>query len=404
MTQYKIERLNHHGKGVAEGPVFVPRVLPGELVTGRLNGTDLEDVKVLTPSSDRVRAPCRHYNACGGCALQHASDAFVENWKAQAVQTALAANGISIEIPKVFTSNASTRRRAKLSGRRTKSGAIVGFHARGSNTVVEIPDCTVLAPEILAALPMLGDVTKKVCSRKGEIQFQVTVTVNGLDVLVLGAREVSAIEQAELAAITRSFGIARLTWGNDLLAGENPAAIPMGAALVTPPPGSFLQATQEGERALVEFVRHHAGSAKRAVDLFAGSGTFSFPMAETCDVHAVEGDRAMMDAVDAGWRQSKGLHKVTTETRDLFRRPLMADELRHFDCAVIDPPRAGAEAQIKHIAESDLETVVMISCNPVTFSRDAKHLVAAGFTLENLNVVDQFRWSPHIEIAANFSR
>jgi 23S rRNA (uracil1939-C5)-methyltransferase len=176
----------------------------------------------------------------------------------------------------------------------------------------------------------------------------------------------------------------------------------MGRARVVPPPGAFLQATAEGEAALVRAVRETVGDAGRVADHFAGCGTFALPLAEGAEVHAVEGDAAMLAALDAGWRAAAGLRRVTTEARDLFRRPLLAGELKRFDAVVLDPPRAGAEAQARALAGSGVARVAMVSCNPVSFARDAAILVAGGYRLERVQVVDQFRWSGHVELAARF--
>ena len=176
-----------------------------------------------------------------------------------------------------------------------------------------------------------------------------------------------------------------------------------GTAGVTPPPGAFLQATKDGEQALLQAVLEATQGPKRVVDLFAGSGTFSLPLAQSAEVHAVEGEAAMTQALDQGWRKAQGLKRVTTEARDLFRRPLMPDELKRFDAVVaMDPPRAGAEAQVAELAQAQRPVIAYVSCNPVTFARDAKTLVNAGYTLEWVQVVDQFRWSSHTELAARF--
>ena len=177
-----------------------------------------------------------------------------------------------------------------------------------------------------------------------------------------------------------------------------------GKALVAPPPGAFLQATAEGEAALLAAVTEAVGNARRIVDLFAGSGTFALPLSEQAEVHAVEGDAAMMAALEKGWRQAPGLKKVTTETRDLFRRPLEPDEFKGIDAVVIDPPRAGAEAQVHVLARSTVPVIAMVSCNPITFARDTRILLRGGYRLDWVQVVDQFRWSAHVELAARFSR
>jgi 23S rRNA (uracil1939-C5)-methyltransferase len=172
---------------------------------------------------------------------------------------------------------------------------------------------------------------------------------------------------------------------------------------VVPPPGAFLQATQDGEEALQAAVSDAVGSCDRIVDLFAGCGTFSLPLAQRAEVHAVEGSGDMLAALDAGWRSGIGLSQVGTETRDLFRRPLLADELARFGAVVIDPPRAGAQAQTRELAEAQVARIAAVSCNPATFARDAKTLTEAGYHLNWVQVVDQFRWSAHVELVAAFT-
>jgi 23S rRNA (uracil1939-C5)-methyltransferase len=203
--------------------------------------------------------------------------------------------------------------------------------------------------------------------------------------------------------VAEAFNIARLTWDGEVVALRTMPVQRFGKALVAPPPGAFLQATAEGEAALLSAVEEAVGPARRVVDLFAGSGTFSLPLAETAEVLAVESDAAMLAALDRGWRQTQGLHRVTTETRDLFRRPLEPDEFKGFDAVVIDPPRAGAEAQTATLAHSGVPVIAAVSCNPVTFARDARSLTGAGYLLDWVQVVDQFRWAAHVELVARFS-
>ncbi len=404
MTEVTIERLGMHGDGIAAGPVYVQRVLPGEVVAGDLAGDRLDNARIVTPSPDRVAPPCRHYKGCGGCSLQHARDGFVEAWKREVVMRALAAQGIEAEIAATHTSPANARRRAKLSGRRTKGGALVGFHGKGSDTLVAVPDCKILRPEILVQMPMLEALTIKAASRKSEIGLLVTVTQSGLDVVVETERELTNELRVDLAEFAQNNRLARLTWGDEPIGTLLPPTQRFGAADVAPPPGAFLQATAEGQAALTAAVLRGTAGAARIVDLFAGAGTFSLPMAKGAEVHAVEGEAGMLAALDKGWRVAQGLKRITTEPRDLFRRPLLPDELARFDAAVIDPPRAGAEAQMAEIAASTLKRMVMVSCNPVTFARDARTLVSAGFRMGAIEVVDQFRWSPHIELVAAFAR
>ena len=396
-----IESLTHLGMGRAsDGQSLLPRVLPGEEVDVAQDGT----VRIVTPSTERVAAPCRHFKSCGGCAMQHATDEFVADWKRDIVVKALSARGLTPDVGATQTSPTQSRRRAKLSGRRTKKGAMIGFHARASETLVQVPDCQLLTPALIDSFPALEALTILACSRKGEIDLTVTEAALGPDVLVTTDKEVTPQLRVELAALANQFGLSRLAWNDETIVMINPPAQDFGGVSAVPPPGAFLQATLHGESVLRDAVDSITAKASRIVDLFAGCGTFALPLSNRAEVHAVEGEAAMMDALDRAWRQGHQLRRITIETRDLFRRPLEADELRHFDAAVIDPPRAGAEAQIATLAASDIKVVAMVSCNPVTFARDAQILIDAGFAMPLVQVVDQFRWSPHVEVVAGFTR
>ncbi len=400
--QFTITRLGHQGDGIADGPVYAPRTLPGEVVSGTLVGQLLTDIRVETPSDQRINALCRHYKACGGCQLQHAADDFVADWKVSVVRNALAAQGLDAPMRPIHTSPDRSRRRATIAVRRTKKGALAGFHGRASDTITEIPDCHLLDPVLIAAIPVAEALALLGGSRKGVLAVTLTLSEGGLDVAVKGGKPLDGPLELALAQATEKHGLARLSWDGEVIAMRQPPVQQFGAAGVVPPPGAFLQATKDGEQALLQAVLQATQGAKRVVDLFAGSGTFSLPLAETAEVHAVEGEAAMTDALDQGWRRAQGLKRVTTEARDLFRRPLMPDELKNFDAVVIDPPRAGAEAQIVELAQAQRPVIAYVSCNPVTFARDAKTLVNAGYTLEWVQVVDQFRWSSHTELAARF--
>ena len=291
-----------------------------------------------------------------------------------------------------------------MAARRTKGGVLLGFHARGSETLVAVPNCQLLHPDLLAAFPALEALVRIGGSRSAEMALTITTSLSGIDIVVDGGKPADSATQMELARLAEAHGIARLTWNSETVALR---AMPMqrfGRALVAPPPGAFLQATAEGETALLRSVALAVGSARKITDLFAGVGTFSLPLAERAEVHAVESLPAMLAALEKGARGAEGLRRVTTETRDLFRRPLEPDEFKGVEAVVIDPPRAGAEAQMRTIAKSDIPVIAAVSCNPVTFARDAKILVNAGYSLDWVQVVDQFRWSAHVELAARFSR
>lgn len=403
MEEHVIERLGHQGDGIAPGPVFVPRALPGETVSGLRDGDRLRDVKIVEPSGARIKPLCRHYKSCGGCQLQHASEETVAAFKEQVVRTALSAHGIEAAFRPVQTSPAQSRRRATFALRRTKKGALWGFHGQASDTVIAVPDCQLVVPQLLEIDPLMQALAQAGGSRKGELAVSVTQSEVGLDVSVVGGKPLDNALTLALSALPEAFGLARLAWDGEVIGQREAPVQRFGAALVAPPPGAFLQATRHGEAALLAAVRQVASGAK-GVDLFAGSGTFTLPLAQDHEMHSVEGDAAMMVALDQGWRRAKGLKRVSHETRDLFRRPLLPDELNRFDFAVIDPPRAGAEAQVTEIAVSDLHTLAYVSCNPASFARDAKMLINAGFSLDWVQVVDQFRWSAHVELAASFTR
>ncbi len=400
---WTIDRLGLHGDGIAEGPVFVPRTLPGEVVTGTLSGTRVADAKIVTPSDQRIKAPCKHYARCGGCALQHAHDDFVASWKRDVVVQALAAQGLTPPVRDTLTSAPQSRRRATFSGRRLKKGTLVGFHTKASDTIVPVTDCQVVTPALQGALGCLADLTALVGSRKAEVKFTVTATETGLDIDMALDRALEADSIAALADLARQHDLARLGQNGEPILTRRPPILRFDGIAVQPPPGAFLQATADGEAALRQAVLAALGPVRRVADLFAGCGTFALPLARQASVLAVEGDAAMTDALHAGWRGAEGLKSVTVETRDLFRRPLLADELAKIDGVVIDPPRAGAEAQVAELAKAQVGQIAYVSCNPVTFARDAKMLLSAGYRLNWVQVVDQFRWSSHIELAASLT-
>lgn len=391
----RVLRLGHLGDGIADDGSILPGTLPGE---------EVEEGRILSPSPDRVAPPCPHAGACGGCRLQHASDGFLAAWKVEVVRAALAAQGLAAPFRPIHVSPPGTRRRATLAGRRTKAGVIVGFHGHRSATIVEVPGCRVLHPGLVAALPALEEITRAGASRRGELALSLTRSAAGPDLAVTGGPEPDGPLRLKLAALAARHGLARLAWNGEPLALRAEPFQQFGPARVVPPPGAFLQATEDGEAALAAAVAEAVGPARRLADLFAGCGTFALRLAVRAEVHAVEGEAGMLAALERGARGAPGLRRVTTELRDLFRRPLLPAELARFEAVVIDPPRAGAEAQAAALAASAVPVVAMVSCNPVTFARDARILAAGGFRLDWVQVVDQFRWSPHVELAARLLR
>ena len=400
-----IDRLGHLGDGIAltdAGPVYASGLLPGEVAEGELQGDTLINPRIVTPSVLRIKPPCSHARTCGGCLMQHAADGFVAEWKEGIIRGALAGQGLEAPFRPIATSPARSRRRATLTGRKTRGGALLGFHARASDMLLPVPNCQLLHADLIATFPGLEALVRLGGSRTTELQLTVTRSLAGADVAVTGGKELDSALRLELARVTEAHGFARLTWSGETVALRASPVQRMGRALVTPPPGAFLQATAEGESALLQAVALAIGSARKVTDLFAGCGTFALPLAERAEVHAVEGEAAMTTALDKAARQTEGLRRVTVETRDLFRRPLEADEFKGVEAVVIDPPRAGAEAQVARLAKAKVPVIAMVSCNPVTFARDARALCQAGYRLDWVQTVDQFRWSAHVELAARF--
>jgi 23S rRNA (uracil1939-C5)-methyltransferase len=395
-----IERLGHRGDGIATAPdgtpLHLPGALPGEVVEVGAQ------MRILTPSPDRLRPPCRHARTCGGCALQHARDGFVAEWKLGLVRRALAARGIAAALTGPVTSPPQSRQRATLAALRTRGGVIVGFHRRGSAEVVTVPGCILLHPELMAAFPAVEAIARLGAARAGRLDVTLTRTLAGVDVAVAGGKPADAALLAGLAALAEAHGLPRIAWDGRLAVQRAEPAVMIGRARVPLPPGAFLQPTAAGAAALTAAVRRATAGARRIADLFAGCGTFALPLAEAAEVHAAESDAGMVAALLAGWRSAAGLRRITAEARDLFRRPLLPDELRRFDAAVIDPPRAGAAAQTAALAAAGVPVIAAVSCNPATFARDAAMLVAADYVPDWITVVDQFRWSPHVELAARF--
>lgn len=400
-----IESLGAQGHGVTAEGIFVPFALPGERVRLVPSGHRARLDAVLRRAPERAEPPCPHFGSCGGCALQHASDRLVAEWKRDLVGRALASRGIEgVEIRPTVTSPPASRRRATFAARRTRKGALVGFHAAASDEIVAISICPVSDPALAASLPVLAEIAEIGASRKGTLRLTVTASERGLDVAAEGGKAIAGPMYGQLVAIAATRDLARLSWQGEALVARRRPLQRFGNAWVAPPPGGFLQATSEGEAALVAAMREATGGTARVADLFSGSGTFALPLAEAAEVLAVDADAGALTALDAGWRDAEGLRRVVTERRDLWHRPLLVRDLRDFGAVVFDPPRAGARGQAEQLALSSVPRIGAVSCNPATFARDARTLIDGGYRLDWVLPVDQFRWSPHVELAAAFSR
>jgi 23S rRNA (uracil1939-C5)-methyltransferase len=389
----------------------VAGVLPGETVRLRAGPEGPVLDEVLAPSPSRRTPPCPHFGTCGGCVLQHWDGDSALAWKVERLRATLALERLETEILPVFRTAPGGRRRAALHVRRgsSRAEARIGFKARKSWSLVDIDVCAVLDPGIVRALPALRRLAAPLLEHpKSAPSLHVTVTDDGLDIDVTGVEArsggLSADARQEVAALAAEAGLARLTLAGDILFQQRQPSLRIGRARVALPAGAFLQADPAAEAAMVAEARVAVEGARRIADLFCGLGAFTFPLAEVAPVLAMDGSAPAIRALAAAVATAPGLHGVTAEARDLFRRPLSAVELKRIDAVVFDPPRAGALAQAAEIAQSGAARVVGVSCNPATFARDARRLVDGGFRLERIRPVDQFLWSSHLELVAVFSR
>jgi 23S rRNA (uracil1939-C5)-methyltransferase len=402
-VEFRIERLGAQGDGIAEtqkGPLYIPFTLPGERVTASRTGDRADLLAVLRPSPQRVEPACRHFGACGGCALQHMEEGAYREWKRGRVIDALRARGIAAEVGPLVPCAPGERRRVTLSARRTDGGMLLGYNRALSHTIVHIGECPIARPEIVAALEPLGRLAAILCDVGKAFRLTITVTASGLDIAVHGIGGLSEKARRKASDFVLAAGFARLSVEGEVVIEPRKPVILFGDVAVSPPPGAFLQAVAGAEAAMATLVATHLAGAKRVADLFAGSGAFALQLAQQAEIHAVEGDAPSLAALDRGFRFSSGLKRVTTERRDLFVRPVLAKDLDAYGGIVLDPPRAGAEAQSKQIAKSNVPLVAAVSCNPVTLARDLALLVEGGYVLRRVVPVDQFLWSPHIEAVA----
>ncbi|MFG1318800.1 class I SAM-dependent RNA methyltransferase [Xanthobacter autotrophicus] len=399
--------MGAQGDGLAQGPdgpLFAPFTLAGERVSGHVDKDRLAVEAILAASPERVEPFCPHFGTCGGCLLQHWQLEPYFAWKRSLVVEALARENIEAEVRPLVDAHGAGRRRVIFHARQYGARTVVGFAERKSHAMVALDACPVLAPSLDLALPAARAVAAALAPLKKPLDLQVVATDTGLDMDVRGSGPLPPALLAEVAAMAERFGLARLTRHGELVLQRVAPILSMGRAKVELPPAAFLQATAEGERVLADAVLTATQGARKVADLFAGAGTFALRLAENARVFAAESHAGALAALTKASRATSGLKAVDGEARDLFRRPLMAAELAAFDAVVIDPPRQGAETQARELAQAKLARVVYVSCNVATFARDARLLVAGGFRLGAVTPVDQFRYSPHVELVATFDR
>lgn len=407
--EVEITRLGADGDGIADtanGPMFVPFALPGERVrVSALDGRGVLEA-VLRESADRVPPVCRHFRICGGCVAQHMSAEANARWRRQSIEEAFRHRGLAAEVAALHRVPLGSRRRAFLGVERQGGAVAIGFREEGRHTLVDMAECPVLAPEIVAALPRLKEMAE-IAMREGEGgRLVVTRLDAGLDVSFdNGRKDLGPDALAQLAAMATAAGLARLTIGGDPVAERASPLLTIGGVAVSYAQGLFVQAAADAEQKLIELVTAALPrKARRVGDLFAGVGTFTFPLAARAEVAAFDGDKRAIEALAGALRHAQGLKPVTARQRDLFREPLSRKELEAFDMVVLDPPRAGAKAQAEALAKSAVPVVVAVSCNPATLARDARILVDGGYAMGPVTAIDQFLFSAHVEAVVTFRR
>ncbi|RWP62718.1 class I SAM-dependent RNA methyltransferase [Mesorhizobium sp.] len=402
-ARFTITRLGSQGDGVAEtetGELFIPFTLPGETVTAARERDRATLMSVLEASPLRIDPACRHFTECGGCAIQHLEAEAYHRWKHDKVAHALNSKGISCDIDALVPCAPQTRRRVVFTARRSEAGMLLGFVRALSSEIISIEECPISLPEIVAKLDRLRALAELVCATTKSFRMTVTATGSGLDVAVHESGKLGENQRRVASNFVIAQGLARLSIDGEIIIEPKKPVVLFGSVAVAVPPGAFLQATEAAEQAMANIVGRHLARARKIADLFAGCGSFALRLAARSEVHAVEGDAAALSALDRAFRFASGLKRVTSERRDLFRRPLTSRELNAFDGVVFDPPRAGAEDQSKQIARSDVPLVAAVSCNPVTLARDLRILVDGGYVLKSVTPIDQFLWSPHVEAVA----
>ena len=407
-----IDHVGHLGDGVAtvDGkPVYVPYTLGGEMVevaTVPGHHPDRRRLRAVERASpERIAAFCPHFTVCGGCAIQHWETGPYRAWKRNIVIETLALAKLDCEVDPLIDAHGLGRRRITVHARiGTHDVLKVGFSAANSHDIIAVDRCPILDPGLSGALDAAWALAEPLMSIGKPLDIQITATERGLDVDVRGSGPLAAAAITALSGVAEQHRLARLARHGELVLMRNPPVITMGAAQVTLPPGSFLQATLVGEETLAALVSARCNRAKYIGDLFCGVGPFALRLAANSKISAFDSDAGAIAALQKAAASTSGLKPVKAETRDLFRRPLMPQELRDFDAIVFDPPRQGAQAQVQQLAASKIPVVVAVSCNVATFARDARILVDGGYRIENVTPVDQFRHTPHVELVARFAR
>jgi len=408
ILETEISAIGNRGDGIAdteEGRFYIPFTAPGDRLLLTIQDGEIVNSRRTADGPDRRTPVCSHFGECGGCALQHVDDVEYSTWMHKRVTQALALHGLYVKVDPPIRIPPGTRRRARLGVRSTAKGVVLGFKAKRSHWLVDVTECPVVHTEIVALLPQLRTVLSYCLEVGGGAEVSVAIVDSGLDVAVDTSSVLDLAKRERLAEFAASSKLARLTWAGELVVQRCLPYVVFAEIAVYFPTGAFLQPTETVEMILTEFVVTVLNFATTVADLFAGCGTFSLPLAMAGKrVHAVDANNGQVRALNVAAQDPRLGTRITTESRDLERRPLAGLELTMFDGLVLDPPRAGAAAQVREIAAMALPVVVYVSCNPATFARDARALVDGGYNLDKVMPIDQFVWSAEIELVAVFRR
>ncbi len=393
-----IERIAARGDGVTADGRHVAGGVPGDRLAA--DGT-------LLPGPNRAEPVCRHFGKCGGCQLQHVADGALADFVRDRVVGALEGQQVEAgDILPALISPPASRRRAALTALRIGKQVALGFNAAQSNQIVDMRMCPLLLPELFALVAPVRTLLGTIAPQRRPVKVKLQMLDQGAEVIIEGVKADGLDAAMALQDFAGGHRLARLAIdqgdGLETVWQPEPPTMRFGDISVEVPPFAFLQATATGQAALVDAVRRAIGDAAAAADLFAGIGTFALSVQAGRKVYAAEGARDAIAALTGAANRARAL--VATEHRDLFRRPLVPAELNRFGAVILDPPRAGAEEQVKQIAASTVPAIAYVSCNPASFARDARLLVAGGYRLDWVQPVGQFRWSTHVELAARFSR
>jgi 23S rRNA (uracil1939-C5)-methyltransferase len=423
LIEVSVASLGSSGDGIvesAEGRIFVPYAAPGDSLRVRLpekksSPVRAEIVERLNDGPHRHEPLCTHFTVCGGCAVQHVDVETYSTWKRSLVTKALSHRGIDPEIVgNLVPGGAGRRRRARFHARSITRGAIVGYRAARSHRIVPISECPVLVPAIVDILEPLTTLLGDFLSRGQEAEIAVTLCDTGLDICIAAGKSLALLQRNNLIAFAELNNLVRLSWQSvhrgksgaiETVIRRRAPTITYANVSVEIPADAFVQATAEGEAALREIVLSSVAGAGKVVDLYAGCGAFSLPLAaQGFHVLAVDSASEQMLALESAARGAMLGEFTKTERRDLDRRPLMAAELNAFGAAILDPPRAGAMIQAQQLAEASLPTIVYVSCNPASFARDARIILKGGYGLDSVLPVDQFLFSTHVELVGVFRK